>query len=214
ALVHLRKVWRLRGGMVIESFVLAAASGAFAGLLGLIVCWLARGGRWFQAATLGLMGLVWAPPGPVIGLGLKDTIQGLVNRTDFYPLAAALYYGPSPLPAIWVQLIRFFPCAVAILWPVVRLVPTELLDAARTDGARPWQEFWRVIVPLTRPAYLRAAFAVTVLSLGELSAGKLVSTPGSRTFAQEVFDQMHYGVTNDLAALCLLLLAVVVVGSF
>jgi iron(III) transport system permease protein len=213
AAAHLKKVWKLRGGMVVQSFLLASASGVFAGLLGLILCWLVRGSRWFQAVTLGLMALVWSLSGPIIGLGLKDTIRGLVNRTEFYPLAVALYYGPSPLPAMWVHLIRFFPCAVAVLWPVVRLIPAELLDAARVDGAGPGREFWRVIVPLTWPAYLRASRAVLVLSLGELSAGKLVTTPGSRTFAQEVFDQMHYGVTNDLAALCLLLLAVVLLGG-
>ena len=31
------------------------------------------------------------------------------------------------------------------------------------------------------------------------------------TFAHEVFTQMHYGVTNDLAALCLVMLAVVAI---
>ena len=52
---------------------------------------------------------------------------------------------------------------------------------------------------------------VTVLALGELSAGKLVATPGGETFAHEVFKRMHYGVTNHLAALCLVLLAMVAV---
>jgi ABC-type spermidine/putrescine transport system permease subunit II len=52
-----------------------------------------------------------------------------------------------------------------------------------------------------------------VLSLGELSAGKLVDTPGSQTFAQVIFRRMHYGVTNDLAALCLVLLSVVLLGG-
>ena len=54
---------------------------------------------------------------------------------------------------------------------------------------------------------------MAVLSLGELSAGKLVETPGSQTFAHKVFEQMHYGVTSELAALCLVLLAVVAAGG-
>ena len=52
-----------------------------------------------------------------------------------------------------------------------------------------------------------------MLSLGELSAGKLVSTPGLATYAEELFTQMHYGVTNDLAARCLLLLAAAGIGG-
>ena len=43
------------------------------------------------------------------------------------------------------------------------------------------------------------------------------STPGSPSFAEELFAQMHYGFTSDLAARCLVLLAmvwgVVMVGS-
>ena len=60
---------------------------------------------------------------------------------------------------------------------------------------------------------LEKAWPWGVLCLGELSAGKLVETPGSSTFAHEVFTQMHYGVTNDLAALNLVLLGAVVLGG-
>jgi ABC-type Fe3+ transport system permease subunit len=62
-------------------------------------------------------------------------------------------------------------------------------------------------------AALRASLAVSVLSLGELSAGKLVSTPGWPSYAEMLFTQMHYGVTNDLAARCLLLLLAVGIGG-
>jgi ABC-type spermidine/putrescine transport system permease subunit II len=96
---------------------------------------------------------------------------------------------------------------------VVRLLPPELRDAARVDGARPWQELLYVVVPLTVPACLRAGLVAAVLSLGEISAGKLVSTPMKPSFAEVVFTQMHYGVTNHLAAQCLLLLAAVAVGG-
>ena len=55
--------------------------------------------------------------------------------------------------------------------------------------------------------------AVTVLSLGEISASKLVETPGWDTLVHIIFDRMHWGVGNDLAALCLLLLFVVLLGG-
>jgi ABC-type spermidine/putrescine transport system permease subunit II len=98
---------------------------------------------------------------------------------------------------------------MAILWPLVRLLPRELRDGARVDGATPWQELRHIVWPFSWNGYLAAIFAVTVLSLGEISAGKLVETPGSRTFTQAIFDQMHYGVANDLAALCLVLLGII-----
>lgn len=207
--VHLRKAWNVHQVMLAHSGALAAATGALTAALGLLACWLAIGSRWLHAGVLGLMAAVWAMPGPVVGIGLKDTIRLGMDVTGSRLVGDALYYGPSPLPILWAHLVRFFPCAVALLWPVVRLVPPELRDAARLDGARPWQEFWHIILPLTFVAGVRAALAVLVLALGELGASKLVETPGSYTFAREVFMQMHYGVGNDLAALCLLLLAAV-----
>jgi ABC-type Fe3+ transport system permease subunit len=149
-------------------------------------------------------------PGPVLGLGMKAAID-LVLTASGSPgwLERALWGGRSYLPVLWVDVVRLLPCAVAVLWPVVRLLPDELLDAARVDGARPWQELALVVWPNCARACLRAAVAVPVLSLGELSAGMLASTPGAPTFAQVVFERLHYGVTPDLAARCLLLLALV-----
>lgn len=37
-------------------------------------------------------------------------------------------------------------------------LPRDLFDAARVDGANPWQVFWCIVLPLTRPA-----LAVTVV---------------------------------------------------
>jgi multiple sugar transport system permease protein len=36
------------------------------------------------------------------------------------------------------------------------LVPDELHEAAKVDGASAWQRFWRITVPLIRPAILVA----------------------------------------------------------
>jgi ABC-type Fe3+ transport system permease subunit len=182
-------------------------------LLALVACWLATGSWWFRNALLVLLAAAWALPGPVIGLGLKDAIELILRVTHSSVLERLLYRGPSALPLWWAYVVRFFPCAVAVLWPVVRLVPRELRDAVRVDGAGPVQEFRHLIWPLTALACVPAGLAVTVLALGELSASKLAETPGTRTFCHEVFNLMHYGVSADLAALCLLLLEVVVLGG-
>jgi ABC-type spermidine/putrescine transport system permease subunit II len=69
------------------------------------------------------------------------------------------------------------------------------------------------MLPMLLPVCCRAGLAVAVLSLGELGASKLVKPAGSETFAHEIFEKMHFGVTNDLAALCLVLLVFVVLGG-
>jgi iron(III) transport system permease protein len=204
----------LAGAKVVrDSLLLAAGAGGVAALLAVIACWLAVESRGFRFLVVALMAVAWAMPAPIVGVGLKDTIEFILASVPSKPLSRALYYGPSLLPVLWVDIIRFFPCAVAVLWPIVRLLPPELRDAARVDGARPWQELHYVVIPLTLLVIIRAGLAVAVLSLGELGAGKLVAPPESGTFAQELFSQMHYGTGRDVAALCLLLLLPVLLGG-
>jgi iron(III) transport system permease protein len=206
-------VVRAQGRLVNDSLIVAFSSGAAIAGLALVACWLASGCRWMRTAVFVIAAAAWAVPGPVVGLGLIAVVKLIVVRDPSGVLARWLYDGPSPLPVAWAYLVRFFPCAVALLWPVVRLLPGDLRETAQTEGASPALELTRVIWPLSWVAWLRASVAVGVLAIGELSAGKLIETPGSMTFTHEVFRQMHYGATGELAALCLILLASVTVGA-
>jgi iron(III) transport system permease protein len=204
--------------LIAGSLVAAAAAGLTAAALAFVASWLARDSWGARLVLTLLVALAWSTAGPVVGSGLKSTIDGLVEVesrfTDGGAVRRLLYDGPSPLPVIWACVLRFFPCAVALLWPAVRLVPRSLTDSTRVDGGAPAVELRHAVWPLTAPAFGRAAVAVGVLSLGELSASKIVATPGDQffgeTFAHIVWARMHYGVNNQLAALCLLLLAVAI----
>ncbi len=211
-------IFKTQGVLLRDSLGVGAATGFLAAVLALLCCWLAGRSVWLYGLALAVAAAAWALPAPIVGLGLKETINRLMELEDLVRgpgvAAATLYDGPSLLPLIWVSLLRYFPCALAVLWPAVRLVPRELLDAARVDGALPSAELLGVLGPLCGGAFLRAWLAVGVLSLGELGAGKLVETPGASTFAHVVFDQMHYGVPAVTAALCLVLLALVGAGGF
>jgi iron(III) transport system permease protein len=210
---NISRAFQLRRNIIAESFGLAAAVGLVATALGLCTSWLAIGSRWFRAGVVSLAAIGLVVPGPVVGFGLQKAIHWLIALPFGPILVDALYNGPSFVPVFWADLVRFFPYAMALLWPVVRLLPRELRDMALVDGARPGQELRSVVMPLTLPVFIRAAVAVAVLSLGELSAGKLVETPGATTLAHEIFVDMHYGVTVNLSALCLVMLATVLLGT-
>jgi iron(III) transport system permease protein len=210
---HVAKVFRARWPMVATSLELAAGAGFVVAGISLLLCWLSGGSRWFYGIVLTLLAATWVVPAPLVGVGLTETIQSLLNLTHSDLLARLLYYGPSPAPVGWAYVIRFLPFGLAMLWPTVRLVPVELRESAQVDGARPGQLLAWVIWPLVWTAWLETGLAMAILSLGELGASKLVKTAGSETFAHEIFEQMHFGVTNDLAALCLVLLALVASGG-
>ena len=48
------------------------------------------------------------------------------------------------------------PFMALLLLAGLALVPDELLEAAKVDGASAWQRFWRITVPLMKPAILVA----------------------------------------------------------
>ncbi|MFD1722860.1 carbohydrate ABC transporter permease [Amnibacterium endophyticum] len=55
-------------------------------------------------------------------------------------------------------------------------LPVELEEAARIDGANPWQIFWRVMVPLVRPSISVLAITTVLFSWNELLWPLVVST--------------------------------------
>ena len=206
---HLWLACKVRSGLIFESLLWSFATGLIASNLALVSCWLSLDSRVFRTGVRLLAILLWVTPGPILGLGLEATIQVIIDHVQWLPLQTALYYGPSPIPVMWAHVLRLFPFALALLWPTVRQLPTELRETTRVEGGRPWQELAWVIAPGARGAFWNAVVGVAILALGELGASKLLETPGSITFAHEVFSLMHYGLSNDLSAHCLLMLLTV-----
>jgi iron(III) transport system permease protein len=209
--LELKRAVHLQFGMVLESLAWAAVAGVAAAGLAMLASWAAADSRAVRRLLFVLAVALWAVPGPVLGFGLKAAIERLMDLEDLVlawtsarPVRAVLYDLPTPVPVLWAHVARLFPYAVAFVWPAVRDVPRDLREAARVDGAGPWGEFCRVVWPATRGAFWLAAVAVTALALGELGASKLVQVPGRQTFAQELFNQMHYAATATTAALALL----------
>lgn len=215
---ELGKVWSSERWMVARSLAAAIPVGLVTALLAWASCWAARRSAGFRVGLFVLCVLLALAPGPVLGLGLKRFISLLMDVEELVwgrgPVWSLLYYQPSPLPAAWAVLLRFFPLACVVIWPAVQAIPDELLDAARLDGwgfAATWN---RLVAPLTMPAFLTAAVAVAALALGEVSAGKLVNPAGHRAYILWLFDQMHYGSESMLAAMALtqLVMTATVVG--
>ncbi|MBW3638194.1 MAG: hypothetical protein KY445_17250 [Armatimonadetes bacterium] len=156
--------------------------------------WPAKGRAWALAATL-LPGLV-API--VVGVALIEWW----NRALFAPL-----YDSSLGMVVIGHAARFFPLALALLWaPVARLNP-DLGFAAQNLGASPLRVLFSTEIPQLKPA-LAATFAVVwALCAGELSVTVLVHGPGGDTLPLPIFNLLHAGLAADVAALCLLLMA-------
>lgn len=204
---------RLYRKTLAANLLVAAVSGAAISAFALLACWAAERSRWLRTLLLLVMALAWSMPGPLVGLGLKQMIAMIVTWVPVPMVEDLLYRGRSYVPVAWAFALRYFPVAAACVWPIVRLVPDDLRDAARLDGAGPAAEFRLLVWPLSRAAFLWTTLVVAALCLSEIGASVLVRTPGTETFALLVIDRLHYGAESDVAALCLIFLFMIVVSA-
>ncbi|MGW4948425.1 carbohydrate ABC transporter permease [Actinoplanes sp. NPDC004185] len=118
----------------------------------------------------------------VFVLGLTLPFEGLITP---------LYYQVRDMGllntrwAIILPLIGLF-MPFSVLWMRAHFVtmPDELSEAARIDGANTWQLFWRVHVPLARPALTSLGILLFLWTWNQfLLAIVLVDDPAKRTMA-------------------------------
>jgi iron(III) transport system permease protein len=178
-----------------------AAAGAVAAAIPL--AWLARRGGRRALPALVTAAACLAVPGPVLGLA----IVWLLNRPEC-PWLVFLYDRSilAPWLAMW---LRGLPVATIILWHAFRTLPREVLESAAVDGAGPAVRLWRIVLPLRWPALAVAFLVALAVAIGELSATAsiLVVPPGVETLSIRVFGLLHYGVDNEVAGICLVLMA-------
>lgn len=70
-------------------------------------------------------------------------------------------------------------------------IPTEVMEAAKIDGANRWQRFWKVILPLLKPATI-IAVAVTIIQSLRMFAIVNVMTRGGPFRSSEVLANYMY----------------------
>jgi thiamine transport system permease protein len=73
------------------------------------------------------------------------------------------------------------PFVVRSAVPLLRSIPPRLGEAASTLGASPWQRWWRVELPLLRPALATAAAFSAAMSLGEFGATSFLTRRDTTT---------------------------------
>lgn len=106
------------------------------------------------------------------------------------------------------HLARFLPFAVYAAASHVRHVDHGLIEMASLHDVGWWRRFAWVRLPMAAPAIVIAVLVVFVLSLGELGASLLISPPGQATLPMRIYNLLHYGATDVVSALSLIILVV------
>jgi iron(III) transport system permease protein len=188
-------------GPLVQSLACSAVAATLTVALAWALAWRSREpGPWRMVTGLAAA-LMLAAPAPVAGMALILAYRSI----------PAIYDAPAML--VLAALLRTLPFALLILWPSLRTIPPEHLEAAAIDGLGPIATAWRVAIPLSRGAIAAAWGVAFVLALGELPASNLVAPPGHTPLAVVIWSFLHSGVESQLAGLSLVMLAVVAVAG-
>ncbi|PBC10583.1 sugar ABC transporter permease [Mesorhizobium sp. WSM3859] len=140
--------------------------------------------QWMLNDQFGIINVV------LLNLGLIDSKIAWTASTDTAMVAVLIV-------DIW----KTTPFMALLILAALQMLPREILEVAKLDGANPWQIFWRVTLPLIRPAVMvavifRALDALRIFDLIYVLTPNNVQTKSMSIFAREnlfEFDKFAYG---------------------
>ena len=140
--------------------------------------------QWMLNDQFGIINVV------LLNLGLVDSKIAWTASADTAMVAVLIV-------DIW----KTTPFMALLILAALQMLPREILEVAKLDGANPWQIFWRVTLPLIRPAVMvavifRALDALRIFDLIYVLTPNNVQTKSMSIFAREnlfEFDKFAYG---------------------
>jgi iron(III) transport system permease protein len=144
-----------------------------------------------------------ALPGPLVGIGLV----WVWNHAG-----TSSVYGSHLMPAL-AGLARFTPVAAIVLLAHLRRIDPALLDAAEVFHTSPVKTWAKIRGPMLMPGFVAAACVVFALAAGELGATLVVAPPGQATLTMRIYNYLHYGASQTVAGLCLIMAAIGLVAG-
>jgi trehalose/maltose transport system permease protein len=168
-------------------------------VLGMIIALVVNSNFKGRGLMRGVMLVPWAIPTVVAAQMWKwmyDDVFGVINDAGVHRLhllhhSVAWISQPSTaLGAVCaVDIWKTTPFVALLLLAGLQVIPNELYEAARVDGASALQQFWRITLPLLRPAILVALIFRTLDALRVFDIFNVFF--GSRTDTQTmaIYDQ-------------------------
>jgi len=162
-----------------------------------------RGNRFVRRAVSLLVLVPWALPGTVVAVAIAEAYGKPNPLTGTFVLVGTFWI----LPVIY--FLRFMPLVVRALQASVEQLDASLDEAAKVSGARFWQRFWRVRLPLVGPGATAGALLAFVIALGEYVASVLVFVPRNRPVSIAIAAELRNFNLGTAAAYGVVLIVVI-----
>ncbi|NML16619.1 ABC transporter permease [Azohydromonas caseinilytica] len=192
------------------SLRVAAASATGAVVLGTLAAFTLQRFPRFRGRAL-FSGMVNAPlvmPEVIVGLSLLLMLVSVQRATGF---------PERGLLTIWLgHLLVGMAYATVVIAARLRDLNPQYEEAAQDLGARPWQVFFLVTLPIISQSMLAAWLLTFTLSLDDVVISAFLSGPGATTLPLVIFSRARLGLdptVNALATVVIAVVAVFVIGS-
>jgi alpha-glucoside transport system permease protein len=109
--------------------------------------------------------------------------------------------------------------AVVVLSAGLKGISTEVLEAARVDGANEWHIFWRIIVPILSPTIVVVLTTLVIQALKNfdliwvMTGGRFQTDVVATLFFKQAFVNREFGLGAALAVVLLLWIVPIMVIS-
>ena len=186
------------------SLVLACLGSALTMILGGLTAYImARTAGFFSKLLSFCVFIPLAVPATAFAIGLI----GVWNRE-----VIDVVYGSSMI-IVFGYIARFLPFAVIIFLSGLAQIGRNLEETAVMAGASTLKVISKIVFPLLKQYVAAVFFIVFILSFGELGTTLLIIPPGRETIPIKIYNLMHYGADQLVAALCLILVGIILVTS-
>ena len=141
----------------------------------------------------------------------EEHLPGWLSSTD-WALAGVI------IVSIWKNMGYF----MVIYLAAMQNIPSTLYEAAEIDGARKWQQFWRITFPMLTPSHF---FVLMMLTINSFKTFDLIFAlteggPGTATtllsmyIYKESFSYWHYGKASAAAMILFLIVGTITILQF
>jgi multiple sugar transport system permease protein len=146
-----------------------------------------------------------------------DPSSGFVNHLPFIPNDEAWFGGrfSSFAVIIMAEIWKTTPFMALLLLAGLATIDESLYEAARVDGASAWQRFWRITLPLLKPALL-VALLFRTLDAFRVFDSIFIMTKGAQNTEsvsivgyQQLLSRLNLGLGSAVSVLIFLLVLMI-----
>ena len=188
------------------SFKIALLSATGSVVLGTMAAFSLVKYKRFTGRTL-FSGMVSAP------LVMPEVIQGLSLLLMLVAIQHAIGFPERGLVTIWLgHLMIGMSYATVVVKARLQTLNPQLEEAAMDLGARPWQVFTLVTLPMIAQSLLSAWLLTFSLSLDDVVVSAFLSGPGATTMPLVIFSRARLGLDPSVNAVATVIIVVVAIG--